>query len=60
MLCSYMCIEAGVQAYRHGYTLLPCNAFSHSAPAMGDILYIFYLSKILDFADTAFIIAEKR
>eukprot|EP00981_Chlorochromonas_danica_P011549 scaffold4102_cov174-Ochromonas_danica.AAC.3 len=24
MLCSYMCIEAGVRAYFAGYTLLPC------------------------------------
>ena len=27
---------------------------------MGKLLYIFYISKILDFADTFFIIAEKR
>ena len=60
MLCSYMCIEAGVQAWRHSYTILPCQRFIHATPAMGDILYIFYLSKILDFADTCFIIAEKR
>lgn len=46
MLCSYMCIEAGVQAWRHSYTLLPCQPFNHAAPVMGDILYIFYLSKV--------------
>lgn len=60
MLCSYMCIEACVRAYSAGYTLLPCNEFNHSNPPIGFILYVFYLSKILDFADTFFIIAEKR
>jgi len=60
MLCSYMCIEAGVQAFKSGYTLLPCQAFNHKNPPIGFILYVFYLSKILDFADTFFIIAEKR
>ena len=60
MLCSYMCIEAGVRAYDAGYTLLPCNAFNHTNPPIGFILYVFYLSKILDFMDTFFIIAEKR
>lgn len=60
MLCSYMCIEAGVRAYMAGYSLLPCNAFNHTNPPIGFILYIFYLSKILDFLDTVFIILEKR
>jgi elongation of very long chain fatty acids protein 4 len=60
MLCSYMCIEAGVQAYFAGYTLIPCNPFNHTKPPIGFILYVFYLSKILDFMDTVFIIAEKR
>lgn len=60
MLCSYMCIEAGVRAYYAGYTLMPCNDFNTTNPPIGFILYVFYLSKILDFADTFFIIAEKR
>lgn len=60
MLCSYMCIEAGVRAYYAGYTLIPCNDFNIENPPIGFILYVFYLSKILDFADTFFIIAEKR
>ena len=60
MLCSYMCIEAGVRAWDAGYTFLPCNKFNHAAPPVGFILYVFYLSKILDFLDTFFIIAEKR
>jgi len=60
MLCSYMCIEAGVRAYQSGYTLLPCNNFDQTNPPVAFILYVFYLSKILDFLDTIFIIAEKR
>ena len=60
MLCSYMCIEAAVRAYAAGYTLLPCNAFHFEDPPITFILYVFYLSKILDFLDTVFIIAEKR
>ncbi len=60
MLCSYMCIEAGVRAYSAGYTLLPCNPFDQTNPPIGFVLYVFYLSKILDFLDTVFIILEKR
>jgi elongation of very long chain fatty acids protein 4 len=60
MLCSYMCIEAGVRAYDAGYNLLPCNNFDQKKPPIAFILYVFYLSKILDFLDTVFIILEKR
>jgi elongation of very long chain fatty acids protein 4 len=60
MLCSYMWIEAAVQAYNSNYQLKQCNAFNHTNPPIGFILYVFYLSKILDFFDTFFIIAEKR
>jgi hypothetical protein len=60
MLCSYMCIEATVRAYEGGYTLLPGNPFNQTDPNVGFILYVFYLSKILDFLDTVFIILEKR
>ena len=60
MLCSYMCIEAGIRAYSAGYHLLPCNNFDQKNPPIGFIIYVFYLSKILDFLDTVFIILEKR
>ena len=60
MLCSYMCIESGVRAYFAGYSWVPCVPFSEAAPPVAFILYVFYLSKILDFMDTVFIIAEKR
>ncbi len=60
MLCSYMCIESLVRAYNGGYSLSFCNPFDHKEPKIAFILYVFYLSKILDFLDTVFIIAEKR
>ncbi len=60
MLCSYMCIEAGVRAWKAGYTVTPCVEFNAQDPPIAFILYVFYISKILDFADTVFIIAEKR
>lgn len=60
MLCSYMAIEAGVRAFSAGYSIIPGNTFNHTAPVIGNVLYIFYLSKILDFLDTVFIILEKR
>jgi hypothetical protein len=55
-----MCIEAGLQAYKSDYHLLPCNNFNQEKPPIAFVLYIFYLSKILDFLDTVFIILEKR
>lgn len=60
MLCSYMCIEAGVRAYDSDYSIIPCQKFDHVNPPIGFILWVFYLSKILDFLDTVFIIAEQR
>jgi elongation of very long chain fatty acids protein 4 len=60
MLCSYMCIEASVQAFRSNYTLLPCNTFDRKNPPISFILWVFYLSKILDFLDTVFIIVDRK
>jgi elongation of very long chain fatty acids protein 4 len=60
MLCSWMAIQAGVAAYQAGYTLIPCNPQNFTNPPIGFVLYVFYLSKILDFMDTIFIILEKK
>ncbi|RLN62254.1 hypothetical protein BBP00_00004887 [Phytophthora kernoviae] len=60
VLCSYMCMEAGILAYRNGYSATPCNPFNAESPVMGNVLYMFYLSKILDFFDTIFIILGKK
>jgi hypothetical protein len=43
-----------------GYSPMPCNAFNAEKPIMGNVLYMFYLSKILDFFDTIFIILGKK
>lgn len=43
-----------------GYSATPCNPYSADKPVMGNVLYMFYLSKILDFCDTFFIIAGKK
>lgn len=43
-----------------GYSVLPCNAFDNANPVMGNVLYMFYLSKLLDFMDTFFIIVGKK
>ncbi|CAH0479502.1 unnamed protein product [Peronospora belbahrii] len=58
--CSYMCVEAAIQAYRNGYSPAPCNAFKADDPVMGNVLYLFFLSKMLDLCDTVFIILGKK
>lgn len=60
MLCAYMCIEAGLIAYRNGYSWKPCVPFDTQHPPVGNLLWLFYISKILDFADTVFIVLGKK
>jgi elongation of very long chain fatty acids protein 4 len=61
LACAYMTVESALQAYRSGYTLFgTCNAFNKAAPPVGLVLHMFYVSKILDFADTAFIILGQK
>ncbi|GMH50062.1 hypothetical protein TrLO_g5080 [Triparma laevis f. longispina] len=60
MMCAYMTLEALLVAYRSNYTFLPCQAFDIVNPPVGNILYIFYLSKIWDFWDTIFIVIGKK
>ncbi|CAM9239657.1 unnamed protein product [Choristocarpus tenellus] len=59
VLCSYMCVEATVLAYRQGYSIVPCNPFNYSNPPVANVLWLFYISKILDFLDTVFIVTNK-
>ncbi|KAL3660921.1 hypothetical protein V7S43_013937 [Phytophthora oleae] len=58
--CSYMFMETAIQAYRNGYSPAPCNAFKAADPVMGNVLYLFYLSKMLDLWDTFFIVVGKK
>lgn len=60
VLCSYMSLEAMLLAYRHGYSVV-CNSFVHGAGApIANLLWMFYMSKILDFMDTVFIVLGKK
>ena len=60
MLCSYMCIEAGIRAWDAGYSIIPGCPFNQENPPIAFVLYVFYISKVLDFMDTVFIILEKK
>jgi len=62
-LCAYMSVEAGILAYRNNYSLLPwptCNYFNAASPAVGNLMWMFYISKILDFFDTITIVLQKK
>lgn len=61
MLCSYMTLEAFMVAYRNGYTIYPhCNAYNAENPPLGNLLWLFYVSKVWDFWDTIFIVIGKK
>jgi len=60
MLCAYMTIEALLLAYRSGYTATPCNTYNQTNPAMANLLWLFYASKVWDFWDTIFIVLGKK
>ena len=60
-LCAYMTIEAGFLAHRNGYTFLtPCNKNDVANPPIGNLLWLFYISKVWDFWDTIFIVLGKK
>jgi len=59
VLCCYM-IWRTVEHYRsHNYALI-CNTFDVKKVGMAEALHIFYLSKILDFCDTLFIVLRQK
>ena len=59
LLCAYMASGALVEAKKREYSFI-CNGFDKSASGMAGILWVFYMSKVLDFADTLFIILRKK
>jgi len=62
-LCAYMSVEAGVLASRQGYSLFPWpsnNTFNAAQPAVANLMWLFYMSKILDFFDTFTIVVQKK
>mmetsp|Transcript_49546 Transcript_49546/g.73824 ORF Transcript_49546/g.73824 Transcript_49546/m.73824 type:complete len:277 (-) Transcript_49546:281-1111(-) len=60
MLCAYMTIEAFFLAYRNGYGVLPCVGYEQNNPPVANLLWLFYVSKVWDFWDTAFIVLGKK
>mmetsp|Transcript_24723 Transcript_24723/g.68342 ORF Transcript_24723/g.68342 Transcript_24723/m.68342 type:complete len:274 (-) Transcript_24723:244-1065(-) len=60
MLCAYMTIEACFLAYRNNYTVLPGQVYNQENPPLGNLMWLFYVSKIWDFWDTIFIVLGKK
>jgi len=60
MLCAYMTIEALFLAYRNGYSITPCVGYNKDSPAIANLLWLFYISKVWDFWDTIFIVVGKK
>src|SRR3569832_813171 len=60
MLSAYMTLEALFLAYRNNYTVLPCVGYDKENPALANLLWLFYISKVWDFWDTIFIVIGKK
>jgi len=58
-LCAYMTVEAFMVAYRADYSIV-CNSYNAETPPVGNLLWLFYVSKIWDFWDTIFIVLGKK
>jgi len=56
-LCGWMVYAAIAEHRRRGFSLV-CNAFEPAETGMAVVLHVFYLSKVLDFADTVFMIVK--
>ena len=60
VLCGYMMLEALRVAWGN-YAKPVCNPHSNTgASALKDVLWLFYVSKVLDFADTFFIVVRGK
>jgi len=62
-LCSYMTLEAIILAQRHNYGWFPlteCNILNFSNSVMAPLMWIYYMSKMLDWFDTLFIILGNK
>ncbi len=58
-LCGYMMGAAIWVPFSQGYHVV-CNAFIDKEVNMANVVYVFYLSKILDFFDTFFIVVRRK
>jgi len=62
-LCSYMTLEAIILARRHNYVKFPwteCNVFNFQEPVIVNLIWVYYMSKMLDWLDTLFIILGNK
>jgi elongation of very long chain fatty acids protein 4 len=59
LLCGYM-IWRAVEGYIALQYVPICNAFNKHETAMASVLWIFYVSKVLDFCDTIFIVLRRK
>lgn len=57
--CAYFSIEAFMIAYRNSYSFA-CNNYDQENPAVANLMWLFYVSKIWDFWDTVFIVLGKK
>ena len=60
VLCSYMAVEAAFCASEAGYVFMACNTHVPVTSRVARLYWIFYLSKLLDFCDTALIVVGKK
>ena len=51
LLCLFMIVGTVLVVKKRGFTLL-CNPFDAKDTELAFMLYVFYMSKILDFVDT--------
>eukprot|EP00933_Yihiella_yeosuensis_P038614 TRINITY_DN32542_c0_g1_i1.p1 TRINITY_DN32542_c0_g1~~TRINITY_DN32542_c0_g1_i1.p1 ORF type:complete len:332 (-),score=74.89 TRINITY_DN32542_c0_g1_i1:137-1132(-) len=58
-LCGWMVYAAMAEHRRRGFSLV-CNEFNMKEDGMAFVLHVFYLSKVLDFADTVFMIVKSN
>ncbi|CEM23134.1 unnamed protein product [Vitrella brassicaformis CCMP3155] len=58
-LCSWMVWAAIDYFWRHKYKLV-CNAYDPHEPGMAWLVWVFYLSKVLDFLDSVFIVVRRK
>jgi elongation of very long chain fatty acids protein 4 len=58
-LCGWMVYAAIIEHRRRGLKLV-CNEHDLAQDGMAFVLHVFYLSKILDFADTVFMIVKRN
>ena len=60
IVCSYMAAEAAFCVGESGYVFMACNTHIPVTPRIARLYWIFYLSKFLDFFDTALIVLGKK